>query len=268
MTRLQVLVTVKAYPTLSDGFGESVCIAGVRVDTPRPSWVRLFPVAFRSLPRYRQFKKYQLLHVHADQRTSDNRPESWFPNLDSIVLGDVLGPESGSWRQRRQYIEPLVLSGMCEVQERQATEGTSLGVFRPGEVLDWEAEHAPARTAGQAGIAGQLDMLEPSREALEHIPYKFRYRYRCETRGCKSHKMRVLDWELGQAYRSWRIERGEAGALDGIKDKWLAQLAGGDKDTMFYVGSVRKHPASFCVLGVYWPNAQATAQQQLFYNLG
>ncbi|MDQ2710039.1 MAG: hypothetical protein M3Z25_21535 [Actinomycetota bacterium] len=42
---MRVLVTVKAYPQPSRSYGETVCVAGVRIDTPTPSWTRLHPVA-------------------------------------------------------------------------------------------------------------------------------------------------------------------------------------------------------------------------------
>jgi hypothetical protein len=41
-----VLVTVKAYPGLSVRRGETVCVAGVRIDGGPPRWMRLYPVAF------------------------------------------------------------------------------------------------------------------------------------------------------------------------------------------------------------------------------
>jgi hypothetical protein len=48
--QMTILVTVKAYPVLSDAHGECICVAGVRVDDGPSRWVRLFPVPFRDLP--------------------------------------------------------------------------------------------------------------------------------------------------------------------------------------------------------------------------
>ena len=53
-----VLVTVKAYPVIGRRTGESVCVAGARLDRGQPQWIRLFPVPFRSLGKERQFDKY------------------------------------------------------------------------------------------------------------------------------------------------------------------------------------------------------------------
>jgi len=46
--RVQVLVTVKAYPQLSHRSGEVVCVAGVRLGGDRSEWIRLFPSPSRS----------------------------------------------------------------------------------------------------------------------------------------------------------------------------------------------------------------------------
>ena len=40
---IEVLITVKTYPRPSTTYGESVYIAGIRLDTPAPQWCRLFP---------------------------------------------------------------------------------------------------------------------------------------------------------------------------------------------------------------------------------
>jgi hypothetical protein len=60
---IDVLVLVKAYPQPSTKYTESVCVAGLRLDTPVPGWVRLYPVPFRLLKRERQFSKYDLIRV-------------------------------------------------------------------------------------------------------------------------------------------------------------------------------------------------------------
>ena len=52
-----MLVTVKAYPAISGKYGEVVCIAGVRIDTPKPEWARLYPVPFRDLPFQQRFQE-------------------------------------------------------------------------------------------------------------------------------------------------------------------------------------------------------------------
>jgi hypothetical protein len=240
---------VKAYPVRTDGHGEAVCVAGLRLDAGEPHWLRVFPMPFRRLPKEQQFAKYEIIRLDL-VRGSDTRPESWEPRADTIQIVGSRGTDH-AWRARRDLVEPLVVRSMCEVQRVQAIDRTSLAVFRPGAVLDWTVEAAPPR----ADAGTQLDMFEPSLEALEDIPYKFRYRYRCaEEPDCPTHHQRVLDWELGQAFRSWRQKYGsDEGALQAIRQKWFGDLLAPGRDTMFFVGSIARYPTSFCVIGVFWP---------------
>jgi hypothetical protein len=82
--RIRVLITVKAYPQLSEKYKETVCVAGIRMDTRHPRHVRLFPVPFRDLERAKQFEKYDIVEVHATEHVGDSRPESLRPNLGTL----------------------------------------------------------------------------------------------------------------------------------------------------------------------------------------
>ena len=250
--RVDLLVAVKAYPVRTDGHGEAVCVAGVRLDAGPPHWVRVFPVPFRRLPREQQFAKYDVIRLDL-VRGSDSRPESWEPRADTIEIIGNRGT-ANAWSARRDLVEPLLVRSMCEVQRTQALDRTSLAVFRPGAVLDWTVEPVPER----ADAGSQLDMFEPSLQALKDIPFKFRYRYQCaDEPDCTGHHQRVLDWELGEAFRKWRgTYGGDEVALDRIRGRWFGDLVAPGRDTMFYVGSIARYPARFCVLGVFWPPAE------------
>lgn len=252
---ITVLVTVKAYPTISDQHGEAVCVAGVRTDVDPPRWVRLFPVPFRDLEPALRFEKYDLIRVRVRRRSSDRRPESVVPDATSIRKVGHLDT-ARRWEARRALVEPLVAPSMCEVRRRQERDGTSLAVIRPAEVSDLVVGSSTTRTARQQAITDQGSLLMPSREALEEMPYTFRYSYRCSDPSCRGHRHSVLDWEIGQAFRKWKAQHSEERALAMIRGKWLAEIAGPDKDTMFFVGNAHLHPNAFMVLGTFWPPAQ------------
>jgi hypothetical protein len=59
--RMTVMITVKAAPNPSERYGETVCVAGIRLDPEKAGWVRLYPVNFRELDSDRKFKKYDLV---------------------------------------------------------------------------------------------------------------------------------------------------------------------------------------------------------------
>ncbi len=89
---IEMVVTVKAYPSISTKYGETVCVAGIRTDTPGPEWVRLYPLVYRDLQFDLRFTKYQRITLEVAD-ASDPRPESLKPNLDTLALGDIISTE-------------------------------------------------------------------------------------------------------------------------------------------------------------------------------
>jgi hypothetical protein len=253
--RIRVLVTVKAYPSIGKKTGESVCVAGIDVATG--SWVRLYPLPFRDLPKERQFEKYATIEVDVRPPRNDPRPESRACDIDSLEV--VEGPlPAAAAPERRAQILPTLESSMCAIARRQKVDGTSLGVFRPRELLEFVTapEEAEWPQAKQARL-DQGRLIGPEMAPLEKIPHSFSYRYRCEDDGCKGHEQTIIDWEIMQAYRKWRRDHGERRALEMIEDKWAREMWGPERDTFFFTGNQLAHPQSFLVLGTFWPKKPA-----------
>ncbi|KQR86728.1 hypothetical protein [Microbacterium sp. Leaf179] len=62
--RARVSITVKASPEPSKTYGDTVCVAGVRLNEDGTgTWVRIYPVAFRHLDSVQQFKKFEVIEV-------------------------------------------------------------------------------------------------------------------------------------------------------------------------------------------------------------
>jgi hypothetical protein len=255
--RISLLVNVKAYPAVSEKYGEVVCVAGIRTDTPQPRWARLYPVAFRDLPFARRFKKYQHISLEASTHGSDKRPETYRPNLDTLEVREAVDTKR-AWAERRRFVEPLVVDSMCAVLRQQEKDRTSLAAFRPAEVLDLLIDdEADDWNPDKASIVAQPSLFFPTKHGLEKIPYRFRYRYRCSTSGCRGHLQSMIDWELAESYRSWRERYTESVLLDKIRQRFLEEMCGETKDTVFFVGNQHIHPKAFLVLGVFWPPKSA-----------
>lgn len=248
---IQLVVTVKAYPSASVKYGETVCVAGIRTDTPSPRWVRLYPVDFRDLPFDRQFNKWSEIGVSVTA-SSDSRPESVKPDTSTIQV--VRGLSSArDWAERRPLVEPLIVDSMCGVLERQREDGASLAAFRPHTVFDVLVEkETDDWTQGQLDSLSKLSLFAQDKQTLEKIPWRWKYHYSCGP-DCNGHRQTIIDWEIHQAWRKWRGRYGSEGAAQRVRDKWLKELAGSDRDTVFFVGNQRAHPEGFLVLGVYWP---------------
>ena len=74
--QMRVLVLVKASPVLTSRLEETMCVAGMRLDSDR-AWVRLHPVPFRDLGDDSKFAKHQTVNVEVIRHGPDRRPESW-----------------------------------------------------------------------------------------------------------------------------------------------------------------------------------------------
>jgi hypothetical protein len=253
--RISLLVTVKASPAISQKYGEAVCVAGIRTDTEKPEWVRLFPVTFRDLQFSKRFKKYQHITLEAVKHSNDVRPETYRPNVDTLITGEILDTKDG-WAKRWPFVRPIMVESMCEVLSQQKIDKTSLGAFRPKEVLDLLVEETEESwNPKKAAVVSQPSLLMPEKVGLEKLPYRFKYRYRCETAGCKSHTQSMVDWELAESFRSWRDRYEESVLFEKIRERFLGEMCGPKKDTIFFVGNQHLHPSAFLVLGVFWPPA-------------
>lgn len=101
MPKERILITVKTYPTLSASYGELVCTAGLREDG---TWIRIYPVPFRSLEEFRKFEKYRVIEAQVIRNTRDPRPESHKVDFHSLVLTETKLSTADSWRERRNWV--------------------------------------------------------------------------------------------------------------------------------------------------------------------
>ncbi|WP_218061766.1 hypothetical protein [Planobispora rosea] len=137
---MKALITVKAAPNPSEAYGETVCVAALRLDLDHPGWIRLYPINFRELDGGSQFRKYDVVSLEAKPSPSDPRAESRRPRSDSFVeiLSLDIEPHPG-WthaeqRKIEQYVQQL---GLFDAAPRTALQapgsrrGTATGVTPP-----------------------------------------------------------------------------------------------------------------------------------------
>jgi hypothetical protein len=261
--RITVMVTVKAYPQLSAKYNETVCVAGVRLDTPAPQHVRLFPVPFRDMQSAMQFQKYDVLKVDAVPHNKDRRPESMRPDMQTLeIVGKI--PADGDWMTRAQYVRPLVVPSLCGIQRSQLVNLTSLGVFRPKVVERFWLEPAEERPAALEMLAAQGVLWDQERSQLEKPPFRFMYQFRCEDDACRGHRMGIIDWEVGASFFAWRARYGAEEVAARMHQKWFDEVASAKRDLHFFVGNMEQYPKTFMLLGVFWPPRGVMDQDTLF----
>ncbi len=259
-TRATVLVLVKAAPVLTSELDETMCVAGARVDGDQPEWIRLHPVPFRDLATEARFAKYQEVAVDLVRPKTDRRPESWTPISGSISLGERYGSE-GAWADRRSLVSQLYEADMCDLVAANRSgsgPGTpSLAVVRPVAppelvIAERDAEQLAKWRRRAEGSKNKLSLFDDpaeSRPDFEVVPWRFSYRYRCGRTDCRSHTQTIVDWEV---VALWRHVRHRANWQELMRKKFEQEMWHG-KAAALFVGNQEQHPASFLVLGVFWP---------------
>jgi hypothetical protein len=252
-SKRRILVVVKTYPNPSQTYGETVCCAGVDLDTSR--WVRMYPITFRRLVD-RQFKKYQAIECLATSPRGDNRPESLRVDQDSITfVGDPMPADAAGWRRRMALLPP---PDACleEIRAAQTVDGTSLGMFRPAAIEALVIEKAKPWTARQQAYLRQQRLglgrdLTLEMKELEQIPLNFSYRFRCDDLRClTSHELQIQDWEIGESYRKWS-RANPTGWEQMIRLKYEVELPA--RDLHLVVGNLAKHHQAFVIIGLVRP---------------
>ncbi|MCX4828323.1 hypothetical protein OG785_17325 [Streptomyces sp. NBC_00006] len=258
------MITVKTYPELSAKYRETSCVAGIRLDRDTPEHVRLFPVPFRLLEEQSQFAKYAIVEVDV-RRHQDQRPESLRPNLDTLKVVDRIGTSDG-WRERYSLVRPLIAPSLCAIKRDQEEHGTSLGLFRPADTVDFRLDPAEPWPASKAALADQMDLLDQDLRQLEWVPLEFRYRFSCNDSRCTGHDLALRDWEAGESYRKFRRQYGEQGVEEKLRERWFTRMFTPDRAVHCFVGNLAKRPKTFMLLGLFYPRRDIVEnyQEELF----
>ena len=199
----KVLVTVKTYPNPSKKYGETVCCAGIDLETSQ--WIRLYPIPYRDLEESKKFKKYTILEVQCRKSPNDHRIESYRVDSDSIQVIEWLDTKN-KWKKRKQIIMPAVCRSFCELLSEVPNQ-KSLGMFKPGEI-SFSAREIKLNDSTKRDVCySQLSLFDKKKKAIEEIPFHFYYHFKCFDKGnCPGHKLPILDWEIWQSYRRWRYQ--------------------------------------------------------------
>lgn len=247
--RIKVLIVVKTYPQPARKGIEVSCTQGVTEDG---KWIRIFPVPFRFLDGPQQFRRYQWVEVDAT-KAGDKRPESYKINTDSIKILTSPITTKNKWEERKKILYPLLASSIEKLDDARECDKTSLGFIKPKVIEKLIIQSTdPDWTELQKMKLERQDLFyrRPSKP-LEKIPFDFKYIFRCDDKRCKGHTMKVNDWEICQAYRSWR-ERYGSKWENKFRLRFETEIIE-SKDTHFFVGTLFAHQNRWTITGLFYP---------------
>jgi hypothetical protein len=263
MERKRIYIVVKTYPTISNTYDELVCTAGILEDG---SWVRLYPVPFRKLEDYKQYKKYSWIELCINRNTNDFRVETYNPyDLDSMIIEDNSSKHI-DWHERNDIIfnTQKIYTDMNEVIAL-AKNNQSLAIFKPTKITnfsweevdrEWDAEklrNLKAKSQQLSFFEKENDMSQEFK-IVDKIPYRFNYTFEDITG--KKRELMIEDWEVSALYLNciWRGDSEEV-ALQKVKQKYMELYT--NRNLYFFLGTTKKWhnvaPNPFIIIGLYYP---------------
>lgn len=271
----KVFVLVKTYPTISKEYSELVCTAGILEDG---SWIRLYPVPFRKLDIEQKYPKYSWIEVDVTRNTTDFRPETYRPNLSSIIVGKR--SRKANWDERHKIIfkSQKIYTNLQELIDKAKKDGTSLATFKPTKVLDFIAEEVERDWDSNKleilkALSQQLNLFQTPEEIEEEfkvvrkVPYKFSYKFEDDTG--KQSTMMVEDWEIGMLFFNClkKANGDEHTAIEKVKQKYLDYFM--TRNLYFFLGTTLKFhnvaPNPFIIIGTYYPPMPSPVEQMSLF---
>lgn len=236
-TKAEAIIIVKAAPQLGDKHGETVCTAGITRDG---TWVRLYPIAFRTLDDAQQFGRWDMVRYDWRRPKDDPRVESRRVEHQTLEITGKL-PAS----QRFGLIEPMVKLSLAD--ERAA--GRSFAFVRP-QIRRFIIEKKPdakyrKEEEGFALHASQDNMFLKPLIPYKPCPYVFKYEYEIS----EGRRLGTCqDWETEATFFHWVNQYGEAKALAMMQQRWGEEIP--DKGILFAMGTHSLHPDTWLINGV------------------
>jgi hypothetical protein len=269
-TRKRLLVWGTTYPEFSKKHYETVCTGAIDGDTRQ--LLRIYPITLRYLKE--PFARYQWIEVPTQRNTKDPRPESYHIQQEAIVLGDTLDTKK-QWASRSEWVlSPGNLYQSVEaLKAAQADNGTSLWLVRPRKInrfyvkrkpeserQEWEEKREQAIKVKELFVDAEAKTRD-----LAFMPISYRVDFLCNDASCKGHDMSILDWGVYVLSRKIYGQSGDATAQKKVLEK-LEEICNLDThDCYFFLGNTQAHPASFMVVGIYYPPrvVQKSEQEQM-----
>jgi hypothetical protein len=214
-TRSSATIIVKAAPRVGQTHGELVCCAGI---DPKGYWVRLYPVAFRTLADAQKFMRWDIIEYDwrlpkGDERTESRRVE----HRSLAIVGHVKDA-----RARENLIAPLVVQSLNE----ETQKGRSFAFIRPRDAkfliqrklaAEYQAEKASFLQWHKQEAEGLFGYMSKSIVPYEPSPYTFKYVYSIAD---GQREGTCQDWEIEATFLKWRRLYSEEKALVMMKGRF------------------------------------------------
>lgn len=250
-TKKRVIIIAKTYPNLSQKYEETVCVAGIDMETKE--WVRMFPIAFRKLPRQKQFKKFDVIEIETEPYNDKyTRIENYRVKDRSIKI--IESQAIPDWKARKGVLLPKLINSVEELETSRDSSHITLGLIKPKEIINfYKKDIRECRDWEQDLINGtQKQLFGVYKSPLDKIPYWMGYNFLCNGATCDYHNMMCEDWELMALFRNIKIQNkfDNETTFSKVRDKyfdWILQ-----RDVYFILGTESRWNR-FLIVSIFYP---------------
>ncbi len=248
-TKKRVIIVAKTYPNLSEKYEETVCVAGIDMETG--DWIRMFPIAFRKLRPSQKFRKFDIIEVETERYNDKyTRVENYRVRDKSIKI--IEHKSNPDWESRKDILLPKLIDSVEELETSRDASHKTLGLIKPREIVDFYKKNIDeCRDWEKELIEGtQRTLFGNYRTPLKKIPYWMGYNFLCNGANCGGHNMMCEDWELMELFRSMKNRFGNEVGFSKVRDKffeWMQQ-----RDVYFVLGTESRWNR-FLIVSVFYP---------------
>lgn len=254
----EILLVVKTYPERSRKYGNTVCTAGILEDTNE--WVRIYPINYNVYNRLnlKKFIKFKA-KIRKDKSDYLGRKESHKIDQNTIkVIDDHLTNTHGKgvWEERIEILEKILSPSIKRLNSKYYKDKTSLGIIKPVQEDIHFIISKPVNDI-EVNIMKkiQLNLFGEKLKKVDRIEKAFSYKYKCGEEECKGHKMICEDWELLEAFRSWRRIYSNPDKLEKkLRNKFEWGMIN-KKELYFILGTHWRFP-TWLIIGLFYPPKQ------------
>jgi hypothetical protein len=187
--------------------------------------------------------------------TSDPRPESLRVDPKSIVVEERVDKHE----ERRAILErsPHMIGSVEELKEKQLSDGTSLGIIKPKDILDCFLENRPASERAdwdrkEAVRMGQHRLFGEQIKPLDFPEVEFAVRWKCRNPNRQEHTMHLLQWGLHELYRKLK-QKNDPRVREKVIEKMQSELDESRRDVYLFLGNFRAVMYNFGLMDSYSP---------------
>jgi hypothetical protein len=252
----ELLILAKTYPIPSKQRRETTCVAAINKSGELR---RLYPIPFRFLDGNSQFNKWQWIQANIERDISDRRPESYRVDIDSIIPLNNISTKHG-WKDRIDLIEPHILQGFFDLEERRIITNESFGFIRAFNInLDIQKSDHPDWTEEERLSLIKDGLFDSSRvknrPILKKVPLDFYYKYQCISTDkiITSHRHKINDWEAGAFY--WNCVK-DYGANWEMYFRRKLETEFSKKDLILMMGNQKRFQDQWLIISLIYPPAK------------